>query len=347
MAPLYPAVCYYYFSTDLDITEDLIPFVNVSILTKAIENQDISFYFPNRDLTDRERELFKKRWQAFSSDEAEILTTAERDELLATSELITAKYNNFWYIYGEGDLIYAGEGGYVGYDPYIRKWQGKYFNPVIYPGSYGEACWDSDYEYRLYWSGSYFNRYLQFPAIGYYSDSPTPDPDVHLPYSTVDIKLNTGMTRSQAQAINPDYAYQLYDDEQDLDFPHMLRSLDYVWHEDCNIKKVWIQLNEEKTKYRLTVYGELFKYIFTHQENIIYDIKQFHYVETVESEWDSMHGKYHHVHYYNLTSSSITTGTITRYVPNEDDLDKVDIKLLVSYLNHQNFTEQIILKNRI
>ena len=119
--PQYPAICYYKFKVDLDITENLIPFVNISILTKAIENQDVSFIFPNRDLTERERELFKKRWQPFSQDEAPILTTEERDELLATSELITADYDNFWYIYGDENLIYAGEGGYVGYDPYVLK----------------------------------------------------------------------------------------------------------------------------------------------------------------------------------------------------------------------------------
>ncbi len=148
--PKYPVQVPFKFSEEIDIKEDQLPFVKISILTDNIPDETIEF-FPN---------------QAPDS------------------------YNETWYIYGDDELIYAGD-TVTGLNGILssRSYTAKY---ILAVGNRSHVYW-AEAEYLV--STNYPLRWVEQddkyrPSLPNYSAKPS---QIILPYNVITIKRNTGL----------------------------------------------------------------------------------------------------------------------------------------------------------
>jgi hypothetical protein len=303
----YPVQVNFSFEVDLDIAEIQLSSVKTSVITEGIPEEPITF-----DVS-----------QAISS------------------------YQSAVYLYGDGDLLYAGRifESQTKYDVSPRppgsqtsfvtlealsnsdRWRTKYFNTIPGAGSSNYLTWTNSDDYLIGWSNIERN---DVPDGTWRLRAPTEVsgslPYAIMPYTSITMKINTGITDAEADGINTGY-----DKPSNITFPHLeLTQPTITGGAGANLNKIWIKLGKEK--YRLKVYGYFFKWTNKKPLETTTEYTEATYVYNTKT-WN-YNGLYRSG--YSLVSSTSTTKTLTLYEP---EYNPSNVKLLVSYVNNRGHNE--------
>jgi hypothetical protein len=307
----YPVQVNFSFEVDLDIAESQLPSVKTSIITDNIPEEPISFNMSQQ----------------------------------------VSNYYHTVYIYGDGTLLYAGR---------ILE---SITNYNVTPGSQistasiqniNNNLWRAKYPHLF--GSNYYPRwtntgyYIAWSNIGrngvgggydhdgtYYLRAPTSAvtslPYPTMPYTNITMKINTGITDAEADAINSEQ-----ERPSNTTFPHLeLVQPTRTGGASANLNKLWIKLGKEK--YRLKVYGYFFK--FTNKKptettveyteaTYVYNTKTWTYTASVPNPTTLYRSG------YSLTSSTSTTKSLTLYEP---EYNPSNVKLQVTYVNNRGHNE--------
>lgn len=286
----YPIEIPYSFTTDLDIEESKLPLVKIAVLTDNLEEETIDFA-PNASVK---------------------------------------IYTPTWYIYGVSTLLYVGDIiKYTGLNWGISSsnlWRTKY---TYQPFTNYRTLWDSntpplehalDSNY-LYWIQQNNKYRLSCPILA--SNSL---PYRILPYSTIRVKRNTGITLAEAEGINLSYEIP-----SQYTFPNLTLTQPYRFPSvQMTTSKIWLKIG--RNKYRLKVYGKFYKWtnkaIRVDEGNYIEGI--YNYIPTYK-----FNGSYY-LSYYKLNSYSETIKNIVLYEP---EYNPSNVRLLINYINNAGNNE--------
>jgi len=328
----YPVKVNYSFDVDLDIAETQLSSVKTSILTNNIIEEEIDFnIYPEVN-----------------------------------------HYQDTFYVYGDGALLAIGGqidgwhtsyGWWRGYGSSTfsegNEWRFKYVTRAVSEYIYDLAYWlpiGSSPNYRIRWTNK-----ISCPKSSkvYHNDPPNyeiklGEDYIIMPYSTITIKRNTGLTISEAEALNPNWSIP-----PNTTFPHMKLRIPNMLTADAhgldgnpvnrqgskwiNESKLWIKLGKEK--YRLKVKGYFFKWtdkqtrLDTDYYTDTYTVGTYNFIPYYKPPYLSGYNNEYTSYdsYYIPAGHTETTGN--KIIVQEAIYNPIDIKLLVNYVNNRGHNE--------